>query len=72
MALDQIIAVKPKRYHSFTFHFSSSEDNPSGTKENKCYAKATYLPEGDWQKVGRVPIDGYSAYKLACIVGETP
>jgi hypothetical protein len=70
IALDQIIAAKPKLYHSFTFHFVSSEDIRPGAETQKCYAKATFLPDGDWQKVGRVPIDGYSAYKLDCTIGE--
>jgi len=71
-ALDQIIAAKPKLYHSVTFHFASSEDCESGAETNTCYAKATFLPEGNWQKVGRVPIDGYGAYKLDCTIGEIP
>jgi len=71
IALDQIIAAKPRLYHSFTFHFVSSEDIRPGAETQKCYAKATFLPDGDWQKVGRVPIDGYSAYKLDCTIGET-
>jgi hypothetical protein len=71
IALDQIIAAKPNLYHSFTFHFISSEDIRPGGEMRECYAKATFLPEGDWQKVGRIPIDGYSAYKLDCIIGET-
>ncbi len=72
IALDQIIAAKPKLYHSFTFHFISSEDIRPGSETRMCYAKATFLPEGDWQKVGRIPIDDYGAYKLDCTIGETP
>jgi hypothetical protein len=71
IALDQIIAAKPRLYHSFTFHFVSSEDILPGAETQKCYAKATFLPDGGWQNVGRVPIDGYSAYKLDCTIGET-
>jgi len=72
IALDQIIAAKPKLYHSITFHFISSEDIRPGAETQKCYAKATFLPEGNWQKVGRVPIDGYGAYKLDCTIEEMP
>jgi len=71
IALDQVIAAKPKLYHSFTFHFISTEDIRPGAEMGKCYAKATFLPEDDWQKVGRVPIDGYGSYILNCTVGET-
>jgi len=67
-ALDQIIAVKPKLYHSLTFHFISSEDIQPGAETKNSYARATFLPEGDWSKIGRVPIDGYESYKLDCVV----
>lgn len=69
-ALGEIIAAKPKVYHSFTLHFVSSEDVRPGAETKKCFAKATFLPAGDWQKVGRDPIDGYGNYKLDCIIGE--
>ena len=58
--IDQVIAAKPATYHAFTLHFISSMDMKAS------YAKTTFLPEGDWQKVGRVPIDGYGAYELSC------
>lgn len=69
-ALDEVIAAKPKVYHSFTLHFVSSEDVLPGAETKKCFAKATFLPDGDWQKVGRDPIAGYGNYKLNCIIGE--
>lgn len=68
--LDEVIAAKPNVYHSFTLHFISSEDVLPGAETKKSFAKATFLPEGDWQKVGRIPIDGYEQYKLDCIVSE--
>ena len=64
--IDQVIAAKPATYHSFTLHFISSLDMKSGADMKTFYAKATFLPDGDWQKVGRIPIDGYGAYKLDC------
>lgn len=70
IALDQIIAKNPSKYHSFTFHFASSEDIRSGHETGKCYARAEFLPEGDWQKVGRAPIDGYGAYRLGCTISD--
>lgn len=68
--LDEVIVAKPKVYYSFTLHFVSSEDVRPGAETEKSFAKATFLPEGDWQKVGRDPIDGYKNYKLNCIIGE--
>lgn len=70
IALDQIIAKNPNKYHSFTIHFASSEDIRSGHETSKCYARAEFLPEGDWQKVGRFPIDGYGAYRLNCTISD--
>ena len=67
-AIDQVIAEKPAAYHSFTLHFVSSLDMKSGEETKVSYAKATFLPEGDWQKVGRMPIDGYGTYLLECTV----
>lgn len=68
--LDEIIAAKPRVYHSFILHFISSDDYRPGAAVLNCFAKATFLPEGDWQKVGRDPIDGYGNYKLDCVVSE--
>jgi hypothetical protein len=68
--LDDVIAAKPKVYYSFTLHFISSEDIRSGVETNRFFARATFLPEGNWQKVGRDPIDSYGNYKLDCIIGE--
>jgi hypothetical protein len=68
--LDKVIAAKPHVHHSFSLHFISSDDYRSGAASNKCFAKATFLPEGDWQKVGRDPIDGYANYKLDCVKAE--
>jgi len=68
--LDEVIAAKPNLYHSFTLHFTSSDDYRPGAASQKCFAKSTFLPEGNWQKVGRDPIDGYGNYKLDCVVSE--
>ena len=65
LALDQIIAAHPMLYHSFTFHFASADESRGAEDLRNFYAKTTFLPEGNWQKVGRVPIDGYNAYVLA-------
>jgi hypothetical protein len=33
------------------------------------FAQATFLPEGDWTKVGRIPIDGYELTKKLNALG---
>ena len=58
------IAKKPKTYHSFTMHFFLEADMVESVEKSECYARATFLPEGNWLKVGRVPIDDYKNYKL--------
>jgi len=72
LALDQIIASHPRLYHSFTFHFASADESTGAVKLRECYARTTFLPEGSWQKVGRVPIDGYDAYVLAYAAEDIP
>lgn len=62
------IARKPNTFHGFTIHFID-ESRFSGSIENsKCFAKANYLPRGDWEMLGRVPIDDYKEYKLVCSI----
>jgi len=70
-AIDGVIAANPNLYSSFTIHFASAEDILPGNEMKKCYANATFLPYGDWQKVGREPIDRYVNYQLTCsVVGQ--
>jgi hypothetical protein len=55
-----------KRYsiHTYTLHFFH-EDGPTEKRNNLKYlARAHFLPEGNWQKVGRIPVDNYEQYKL--------
>jgi hypothetical protein len=63
-----IIEKKPQTYHSFTIHFFCSVKIEESKKYPRPYAKVTYLPEGSWAKVGRVPINDYSDYELLCTI----
>ena len=60
----EIIARKPKTYHSFTIHFFWEDELAENVESSKSFACANFLPEGSWLKVGRVPIDNYKDYKL--------
>jgi hypothetical protein len=62
--IEEIIAKKPKTYHSFTVHFFWEDDLGDCIEKSKSFARANYLPEGSWIKVGRVPIDDYKDYTL--------
>jgi hypothetical protein len=60
----EIIAKKPKTYHSFTVHFFWEDELSECVEKSRSFARASFLPEGDWAKVGRFPIDDYKDYKL--------
>ncbi len=60
----EIIAKKPKTYHSFTIHFFWEDELAESVERSKSFARANFLPEGSWLKVGRAPIDDYKDYKL--------
>jgi len=64
--IKETIAKKPKTYHSFTIHFFFDDELAETTEKSECCARATFLPEGSWLKVGRIPIDDYKSYKLTC------
>ncbi|MCP2521098.1 hypothetical protein NLD30_11735, partial [SCandidatus Aminicenantes bacterium Aminicenantia_JdfR_composite] len=68
--IDDIIAKKPNTYHSFTIHFFYKDEMGKTLEESEPFAKATFLPEGNWLKVGRVPINNYKSYKLTCVFYE--
>jgi hypothetical protein len=62
--IKETIANKLKTYHSFTIHFFLEEKLKDTLEKSECCARAYFLPEGNWLKVGRVPIDDYKNYKL--------
>ncbi len=66
----ETIRTNPAFFHSFTVHFFCQTELARTVEASKPFARATYLPEGTWVKVGRVPIDGYKDYVLACTLLE--
>jgi len=64
--IKEIIAKKPKTYHSFTVHFFWEDELGERVEQSKSFACANFLPEGDWTKVGRMPLDDYKDYALTC------
>lgn len=55
----------PNTYHSFTAHLFYENELTGKPEDCRPFAKATFLPEGDWSKAGRVPIDDYKNYQFA-------
>jgi hypothetical protein len=62
--IKEIIIKKPKTYHSFTIHFFLEDELGASVERSRCFARANFLPQGGWVKVGRVPIDDYKDYAL--------
>ena len=64
--IKETIKESPKTYHSFTLHFLLESELLKRAENLKCFARATFLPEGSWGKVGRVAIENYEDYQLTC------
>jgi hypothetical protein len=47
----------------FTVHLLHENELTGKPEDCWSFAQATFLPEGDWTKVGRIPIDGYELTK---------
>ncbi len=62
--IKEIIAEKPRTYHSFTIHFFWEDELADCVESSKSFARANFLPEGEWDKVGRVSIDDYKSYRI--------
>lgn len=62
--IEAVIKNKPKTYHSFTLHYISIDKDKESEENPEAFATVTFLPEGNWAMVGRVPIDDYSDYVL--------
>lgn len=62
--IEETIARQPAAFHSFTLHFFWERELGDRPETSPAFARATYLPFGDWQQVGRVPIDNYKNYQL--------
>jgi hypothetical protein len=63
--LDALIAKYPRTFHAFTLHLFYKNNLGSIPEDSPTFARATFLPDGDRTKVGRVPIDDYRAYRLS-------
>ena len=68
--IKETIAKKPGVFHSYTIHFFLEAELAESIEKSKSYAQATFLPEGSWLQVGRVPIDDYKEYRLVCTIHE--
>ncbi len=68
--IKEIIAKKPKTYHSFTVHFFLEDELAECVEKSKSFARANFLPEGEWIMVGRASIDDYKSYRIICTILE--
>ena len=68
--IKETIYKKPKTFHSFTIHFFLESDLKENLEKSKSFARANFLPEGKWVKVGRIPIEDYNDYKLILTYSE--
>jgi hypothetical protein len=62
--IKETITQKPRTFHSFTIHFFWEDELAGSVEKSRRFARANFLPEGSWLKVGRVPLDDYKRYKL--------
>ncbi len=68
--IKEIIAEKPRTYHSFTIHFFWEDELGECVEKSKSFARANFLPEGEWVMVGRASIDDYKSYRIICTILE--
>ena len=68
--IKEIIAEKPRTYHSFTIHFFWEDELADCVESSKSFARANFLPEGEWVKVGRASIDDYKSYRIVSTILE--
>ena len=53
-------------YHSITIHFFLETDLRKKIDKSEPCARTSFLPEGGWSQVGRIPINNYEKYELTC------
>ena len=68
--IKEIIVRKPKTFHSITIHFFLEDELAECVEKSKSFARANFLPEGEWVKVGRISIDDYQSYRTVCTILE--
>jgi len=64
--INEVIAGYPRTYHSVTIHIFIETDLKKKVEKSEPCARASFLPEGGWSQVGRIPINNYEKYKLTC------
>ncbi|MFX0132884.1 MAG: hypothetical protein ACFFDN_04490 [Candidatus Hodarchaeota archaeon] len=64
--IKETITQKTRTYHSFTVHFFCERELAKTPEKSKSLARANFLPEGKWSRVGVEPIEEYKNYKLTC------
>lgn len=62
--IKETIAQNPSAYQSFTIHFFYESKLQRDPGKSNPFARATFLPDGNWEKVGRTAIEDYQDYKL--------
>jgi len=62
--IKETITKNPNTYQSFTIHFFHESGLLDEPGESNPFARATFLPDGNWEKVGRTAIKDYLDYKL--------
>jgi len=60
----ETITARPQLYHSFTVHFFLESELKETCEASTSFARATYLPDGSFIKVGRASIEDYKDYRL--------
>ena len=70
LIVKEIISVQPGIFHSITIHFYHGNEMTKIPDRTRNFARADFLPEGSWQKVGRIPIEDYKSYSLTCTFHE--
>ena len=60
----EAIATRPAIYHNYTIHFFQAARLMDKIEDATPFARATYLPEGSWARVGRASIEDYGEYRL--------
>ncbi len=66
--IKETIYKKPNTFYSFTIHFFLESELKESVEKSKSFARANFLPEGSWVKVGQTPIEDYNDYELTCTI----
>lgn len=71
--IEEVISKAPKHFSTFTIHFFLEDEFLEKGEKPRYFARVHFLPEGTWQKAGRIPIDEYENYKwIVFLIEEKP